>query len=613
MGILKDISGPEDIKGFSIQDLTALAAEIRAFILSSVSQTGGHLASSLGAVELTLALHYVFNAPEDKMVWDVGHQAYPHKVLTGRQERFATLRQYQGLSPFINPAESAYDTFISGHAGNAVSAASGICEAMMHSDNPGRVISVIGDGSLSNGLTFEGLNYVGTRKLNLIVVLNDNNMFISKNVGAIADYLSRIMTSRRVRGVKDGIKGTIERIPAYGDAIYRIVKYVESNLKGVVSAGEFFEVLGFRYVGPIDGHNMDHLIEAFGNISEMDGPIFIHVKTQKGKGYLPAVENPEHFHGVGGFHMENGESTNPSTLPGYSAVFGQTLVRLAKKNDKIVAITAAMTTGTGLDGFAHLFPERFFDVGIAEGHAVTMAAGMALYGLRPVVAIYSTFMQRCYDGIIHDVALQKAPVIFAIDRAGIVGKDGPTHHGVFDLMYLRGIPNLTLMAPRDQLMLEAMLSHALEINGPVAIRYPRGNINENPIECTGIKGAEVLLQGSRACVFCVGNMCYTALDAIGPKDDIAIVDLVFAKPLDEETIRFMVKKCRGRFIVVEEGCIHGGIGTAVLEVLRDMGAELRFRLLGIPDNFVEHGDSNLLKDKIHLNAQGIRDALEEIL
>lgn len=487
MDILSKISSPEDLKTLSVSDLEILAKEVRAFILSEVSRTGGHLASSLGVVEMTIALHYVFNTPFDKILWDVGHQSYAHKILTGRRDQFSTLRQLGGLHPFINPKESPYDAFVSGHAGNAISAASGLCEAIKKSGSENKVLAVVGDGSLSTGLALEALNFVGEKKQDLIVVLNDNKVSISKTVGAIADYLSRVMTSKAVRDIKEGIKPTLRDLPVVGGRLFRVAKFIEGNLKGIVAPAMLFEKLGFRCVGPIDGHSIPHLVEAFENISRMKGPLLIHVLTQKGYGYTPALEDPEHFHGIGKFDLENGEVATTDNHPTYSDVFGETLIYLAKRDPRIVAITAAMTSGTGLKPFAKEFPDRFFDVGIAEGHAVTMAAGMAVSGLRPVVAIYSTFLQRSYDEIIHDVALQNAPVIFAIDRAGIVGPDGATHHGMFDIAFLRSIPNITLMIPRDHIMLGKMLERALKMHGPVAIRYPREAVVEKPLKYKGLK------------------------------------------------------------------------------------------------------------------------------
>lgn len=612
---LKDISSPADLKPLSIPELDALAQEIRTFIIENVSHTGGHLASSLGTVELTLAMHYVFDTPRDKILWDVGHQGYAHKIITGRRDAFPSLRQYGGLSSFINPNESPYDVFVSGHTGNAIPAASGICETLSRAGCPNRVLAVIGDGSLSNGLTFEGLNFAGMRRQKLIVVLNDNTMFISRRVGAIADYLSRIMTSKRVRDVTGGIKATIKRVPRWGDTIYRLVKLFESNLKGAVTEGLLFEEMGFRYVGPIDGHNLSHLVEAFRNISDMDEPILLHVITQKGRGYTPAVKDPELFHGVGRFDLENGDSQKSSADTTYSDVFGKTLVHLAKRDPRIVAVSAAMTAGTGLKKFCHKFPERFFDVGIAEGHAVTMAAGMALYGLRPVVAIYSTFLQRAYDSLIHDVALQNAPVIFAVDRAGLVGPDGPTHHGTFDMASMRSIPNMTIMVPRDQLMLQKMLEYGLTLHRPVAIRYPREKVVEAPIKGVRLKlgRSEVLRRGTRAVVFCAGPLCYTVLDAVTELEGVAVVDLVYAKPIDAKTVREHVLACSGNFAVVEDGCVNGGVGSAILEVLQDTGIPLKFKLMGIPDKFVEHGSQADLRKILGLDVKGIFKAVKELL
>ncbi|MGD0822083.1 MAG: 1-deoxy-D-xylulose-5-phosphate synthase [Desulfomonilia bacterium] len=615
MGILENISAPSDLKRLSISQLETLGTEVREFIIECVSRTGGHLASSLGTVELTIAMHYVFNTPMDKILWDVGHQGYTHKIITGRRDSFPTLRQHGGLSPFMNPAESPYDAFISGHTGNALPAASGICETFAKAESKNRVIAVIGDGSLSNGLTFEGLNFVGMRRQNLIVVLNDNTMFISKRVGAVADYLSRIMTSQRVRDVKDGIKQTLKRIPLGGNAIYKAAKLIEGNLKGVVTEGLLFEEMGFRYVGPIDGHNMAHLVEAFRNIAAMNEPILLHVITQKGRGYHPAVKDPEHYHGVGKFDLENGDGPKASPEPTYSDVFGSALIRLAKRDPRIIALSAAMTTGTGLKEFARRYPERFYDVGIAEGHAVTMAAAMSLFGLRPVVAIYSTFLQRGFDSIIHDVALQNAPVILAIDRAGLVGPDGPTHHGTFDLAYLRSIPNMTIMVPRDQLMLEKMLEHGLSLHRPVAIRYPRDKVIDSPMKAARLKlgRSEILKRGTKAVVFCAGPLCYTALEAVKDLDDVAVVDLVFAKPLDVKTIRELALSCGGRFVVVEDGCVHGGVGSAILEALQDMDIPLKFRLIGIPDRFIEHGSLSDLKKIVGLDEKGIQKVIRDIL
>ncbi len=617
MKILPQITSPHDIKGLSIKELEELAEEIRQFIITNVSETGGHLASSLGAVELTLAMHYVFNTPDDRIVWDVGHQAYAHKIITGRRERFGTLRQKDGLKPFISPDESEYDAFVAGHAGNAVSAASGICEGFRQQKLPHRALAVIGDGSLSNGLTFEGLNCVGNMKQNMIVVLNDNNMFIGDQVGALSDYVSRMMTSSKMRGVTTAVKSALRGVPQYGENLYKAAKYVETNIKGVLADGMLFEELGFRYVGPIDGHNLLHLTQAFENVSRLNEPVFLHLVTQKGKGYSPAVEDPETYHGVSSFHPENGQAKKVKQLESLSDVFGNKLIQMAKEDRRINAITAAMGSGTGLNQFKCALPDNFFDVGIAESHAVTMAAGMAKTGLKPVVAIYSTFLQRSYDQIVHDVALQKLPVVFAIDRAGLVGADGPTHHGVFDIQFLRGIPNLTMMIPRDQEMLEKMLELALEDDqtGPLAIRYPRGNAREKVKKCRSLtKGkAEVLKKGTKAVIFATGPLCYEALAVAEEHEDVAVIDLRFAKPIDGTTIRKHVKACQGRFLVLEDGCVQGGIGSAVLEVLQSIDIPLNYKLLGIPDRFIEHGSQKELMQLLGLDQAGIRKALEEIL
>jgi 1-deoxy-D-xylulose-5-phosphate synthase len=612
---LDKITNPNDLKNLTIAELEMLAKEIREFIIHNVSETGGHLASSLGAVDLTLALHYVFNTPQDRVVWDVGHQGYAHKIITGRKEKFSELRQVDGLSPFINPAESGYDSFISGHTGNAISAASGISEAFRKQGIKDRVIAVIGDGSLSNGLTFEGLNFVGMQQMNLLVILNDNEMFISTRVGALADYLSRLMTSRKIRGVKERVKTTMFDMPFFGNRLYKLGKHIEGNLKGVVSSGAtLFEQIGFRYIGPIDGHNMAHLVEAFDNISNIDGPIFMHIITKKGYGYGPAYLNPENFHGIGKFHKLNGVSKTKTQLPSYSDVFGETLVELAKKDERIMAITAAMKKGTGLDAFASEFPERFFDVGIAEGHAVTMAAGMAMYGLRPVVAIYSTFLQRAYDEIIHDVALQKLPVIFAIDRAGIVGQDGPTHNGAYDMAFMRDIPNIVLLVPRDQIMLREMLKYALLMNDPVAIRYPRETSMSDPLDFKGfVPGrAEIIKDGREVAIFCTGPLIYEAIKAAESMDAL-IVDLRSIKPLDVDLIRDAVKKCGGKFIVIEDGTVTGGAGSAVLECLSGIKLPLIYRLVGIPDRFVEHGKIPELRVRLGMDAEGIRSAITDVM
>ena len=451
--LLPNVNYPNDIKHLSLTELNALAAEIRSMIIETVSRRGGHLASSLGAVELTMALHYVFNTPQDKLIWDVGHQTYAHKILTGRREKFDTLRQKDGLSGFPKREESVYDVFNVGHSGTSISAAAGIAEAGHLQGSDFKTVVIIGDGSMSAGMAFEGLNWVGDRKKDLIIVLNDNELSISPNVGALSSYLNRIMTGHTVTKLKSEFKNFLKSIPTIGEPMFRFTRQIEESLKAFVVPGLLFEELGFTYVGPLEGHRLDHLIKNLDNVKHLRGPVLVHVITKKGKGYHFSENDPLRFHGIAPFHIETGEDLADRTIPvppSYTRVFGETLVKLATDDERIVAITAAMCEGTGLDKFAKKFPARFFDVGIAEQHAVTFAAGLATQSLLPVVAIYSTFLQRSYDQIIHDVCLQKLPVVFALDRAGLVGEDGATHHGIFDFAFLRSIPNIVVMAPKDE-------------------------------------------------------------------------------------------------------------------------------------------------------------------
>ena len=485
---VENIKSPADVKSLSPAELKDLAEELREIIIERVSINGGHLASNLGTVELTLALHYVFNSPVDKIVWDVGHQSYTHKLITGRYEKFETIRKYKGISGFPKIDESVHDAFGTGHSSTSISAALGIIEArdlikkfkIQNSKFkiPGKVLAVIGDGAMTSGLAFEGLNHAGQLKKDLIVVLNDNEMSISKNVGALAAYLNRILTGDLYQRFKKQTRAFLEGIPKLGTPVTKIAQKAEETLKGLFLPGILFEELGINYVGPIDGHDIKLLIETFGNIKNSTEPTLVHVITKKGKGYEFSEKNPCIFHGVGPFEIETGSSLSDAAAVSYSAIFGRALTELAAEDERLIAISAAMREGTGLECFEKRFPDRFYDVGIAEPHAVTFAAGIAAQGLRPVVAIYSTFLQRGYDEIIHDVCLQKLPVVFAIDRAGIVGEDGPTHQGVFDISYLRHIPNLTVMAPKDDLELKAMLELALKHNGPSAIRYPRGKVSQ---------------------------------------------------------------------------------------------------------------------------------------
>ncbi len=473
MSFLEKINSPADLKRLSPSDLPMLAAEIRNFIVDVVSKNGGHLAPSLGTVELSIALHYVFNAPEDKIIWDVGHQAYTHKLLTGRRDQFGTLRRHGGISGFTRMSESPYDAFTVGHSSTSISAALGMACANCLKKEKSKVIAVIGDGSMTAGLAYEGLNQAGDRGKDLIVILNDNDMSISPNVGALSSFLSRTFSAKKMQSLRKEIRNFLKSLPKIGDDIYQLAKRSEESFMTFVTPGVLFEAFNFEYFGPIDGHRLSHLINILNNIKELTEPVLLHVTTKKGKGYLHAEKNPVHFHGVGCFNIETGECADSNSIPTYTKVFGETMVRLAEENEKIVAITAAMPEGTGLTNFAETYPNRFFDVGIAEQHGVTFAAGMATEGFRPVVAIYSTFLQRAYDQILHDVCIEALPVVFALDRGGIVGEDGATHQGLFDLSYLRSLPNMVIMAPKDENELCRMLVTALGHDGPIAFRYPR--------------------------------------------------------------------------------------------------------------------------------------------
>lgn len=610
--MIEGIKGPEDIKSLSIDELNQLASELRGIIIERVANNGGHLASSLGVVELTIALHYVFNSPTDKIIWDVGHQSYAHKLLTGRLKDFHTLRQYGGISGFPRIDESAHDAFGTGHSSTSISAGLGIIEARDHlkSGITNKVISVIGDGAMTAGLAFEGLNHAGHLKKDIIVVLNDNEMSISPNVGALSIYLQKIMTGDLYTRFRKETKYLLERLPKVGDSMLKIAQRAEETVKGFFAPGILFEELGFEYVGPVDGHRIDLMIETFERFKDFPAPVLIHVITKKGKGYAPAERNPSLFHGIGPFDVKTGMPRSSKDVS-YSEVFGEYLVELAEDDDRIVAITAAMTEGTGLTEFATRFPKRFYDVGIAEPHAVTFSAGLAIQGMKPVVAIYSTFLQRAYDEIIHDVCLQNLPVVFAIDRAGIVGEDGPTHHGAFDLSYLRHIPNMVVMAPKDGNELRSMLKTAISYNGPCAIRYPRGsaiNINEYPINIP-IGKSELLRDGRDILIIAIGSMVLPSISAseILKRDGIssAVINARFIKPLDTALISSLAKNTE-YILTVEENSVLGGFGSAVMEALVESGINgSRIKMLGIPDRFIRHGPRDILRKELSLDADGI--------
>ncbi|GFE59291.1 1-deoxy-D-xylulose-5-phosphate synthase [Geobacter sp. AOG1] len=620
--LLDRIESPADLKKLPQEKLVELAAEIRQFLLANVSQTGGHLASNLGCVELTLAIHYCFNSPADRIIFDVGHQAYTHKILTGRRDQFPTQRQYQGISGFPKRSESPYDAFGAGHSATSISAGLGMAVGRDLQGGDNKVIAVIGDGSMTGGMAFEALNQAGHLKKNLIVILNDNEMSISKNVGAFSSFLSKKLTGNYYRDLKKEMKELLEGIPAIGGNILHFARKAENSLKGFLTPGALFEALAFDYFGPLQGHNLPHLIEMLENARALEGPVLIHVMTTKGKGYPPAEKNPDQFHGVGPFDVATGKVTaGKGGAKSYTGIFGETLVKLAGDDPKIVAITAAMPDGTGLTPFAQAYPERFFDVGIAEQHGLTFAAGLAADGFRPVAAIYSTFVQRAYDQVFHDICLQKLPVTLALDRAGLVGDDGPTHHGVFDLSYLRHLPEMTLMAPKDENELQHMLKTAIYADRPMALRYPRGNgygvrldqeITELPIG----KG-EMLADGNDLAIIAIGCTVYPALEAATLLAEqgirATVINARFVKPLDRELILAAANRT-GCLITVEENALQGGFGSAVLELLeQEEVTGVRVKRLGIPDRYIEQGPQPRLRADLGLDAAGIAATAEAFL
>jgi 1-deoxy-D-xylulose-5-phosphate synthase len=613
--LLDQIQGPSELKRLSLPDLEKLCREIRDEIILTVSETGGHLASNLGVVELTVALHYVFQLPKDKLVWDVGHQSYSHKLLTGRRDCFRTLRQYDGISGFPKRQENPCDVFDSGHTGTSISSALGMVEALKKKGDPARVIAIIGDGSMTAGLAFEGLNQAGHLADDLIVILNDNEMSISPNVGALSSYLNRLMTGQFVNRFRDDMRAFLETLPGIGKSVVRLAKQAEESLKGLLMPGLLFEELGMKYIGPIDGHRLDYLIETLQNVRQLKGPILIHVVTKKGKGYRPAELNPPLFHGVSPFVVETGEPKKSASgqPPTFTDVFGDTLCRLAAEDKRLIAITAAMKSGTGLERFAKEFPDQFYDTGIAEQHAVTFAAGLALEGMRPVVAIYSTFLQRAYDQIQQDVCLQELPVVFALDRGGIVGEDGPTHQGLFDFSYLRHLPNLVVMAPKDEDELQHMLFTAVRFPGPIALRYPRGKgagvKMETGLRAIEIGKAELLREGTDLLLLGIGSTVYPCLGAAERLQGLgiraAVINARFLKPLDGDLICYWAART-GKLLTVEENLLQGGFGSAVLELLQEKGLlDTKVKRLGIPDLFVEHGPQARLRSKYKIDEEGI--------
>jgi len=610
--LLEQIDSPADLRKLDTQDLVKLAAELRKFLIESVSRTGGHLSAGLGTVELTIALHYVFNTPEDRLVWDVGHQTYPHKILTGRREAMSTVRQKDGLCGFTRREESEYDTFGVGHSSTSISAALGMAVAAVAKQETHDVVAVIGDGAMSAGMAFEALNCGGEIDANLLVILNDNEMSISPNVGGLSNHLARIMSGRVYSTARESSKNILSRL----GPLWNFAKRSEEHMKGMFMPGTLFEELGFNYIGPIDGHDMNTLVKTLHNMKNLKGPRFLHVITKKGKGYTPAEDDPCTYHGVSSFDIETGEALKKaSTAPDYSAVFGDWLCDMAETDPRLVGITPAMGQGSGMVEFSQQFPDRYFDVGIAEQHAVTFAAGLAVDGMKPVVAIYSTFLQRAYDQLIHDVAIQNLAVVFAIDRAGLVGADGPTHAGAFDLSYLRCIPNMTVMAPADEDECRKMLTTAYQLDSPAAVRYPRGygpgaKIEETlvPIE---IGKSRTMLQGEQIAILAFGSMVGPAVE-VGKAINATVINMRFVKPLDEEVIE-QVAASHELLVTIEENAIKGGAGSAVNEYLTSIKSTRQTLNLGLPDRFIEHGDTALLLAECGLDAAGIQKAILSVL
>jgi 1-deoxy-D-xylulose-5-phosphate synthase len=609
--LLERIASPADLKGLGRNELLALARELREYIIDTVSRTGGHLASNLGVVELTLALHRVYDTPEDRIVWDVGHQTYAHKILTGRRERMHTLRQTDGLSGFPKREESVYDTFVAGHSSTSISAALGMAVAARLKGEDRRVVAVIGDGAMTAGMAFEALNNAGATDANLLVILNDNEMSISPNVGALNTYLTRLLSGRFYNAVRRGGERLLSSVPP----LHELARRAEEHVKGMVTPGTLFEEFGFNYLGPIDGHDLDVLIETLANIRELKGPQFLHVVTRKGKGYEPAEANPCLYHGVGKFEPNAGLTARPAARPSYTEVFGQWLCDMAEADERLVGVTPAMCEGSGLVEFSRRFPKRYFDVGIAEQHALTFAAGLACEGRKPVVAIYSTFLQRAYDQLIHDVALQKLPVLLAIDRAGLVGADGPTHAGAFDLSFLRCVPNMLIAAPSDENECRRLLTTAYRHDGPSAVRYPRGSgpgaLIEPGLEPLPVGRGVVRRTGRKVAILAFGSLVTQAL-AAAEALDATVADMRFVKPLDTALVRELAEQ-HELLVTVEENTLKGGAGSAVAEAVADMGLIRPMLHLGLPDRFVEHGDHAVLLARCGLDAAGIEAAIRAIL
>lgn len=613
--LLDTIDYPQQLRLLDRRQLAQLAQELRSFLVASVAKTGGHLASNLGVVELTIALHYVFNTPDDKLVWDVGHQTYPHKILTGRRDSMQNLRKPQGIAGFPRRCESEYDTFGTGHSSTSISAALGMAVAAQKAGSTRRSVAIIGDGAMTAGMAFEALNNAGSMDANLLVILNDNDMSISNNVGALNKYLAKLLSSRFYGTVRKSGKKVLSAVPP----MMEFAKRAEEHVKGMVMPGTLFEEFGFNYIGPIDGHDLDAVIDTLQNIKELSGPQFLHIVTQKGKGFEPAEDNPNKFHGVGKFDPLSGNSISTSAIKTYTEVFGDWLVDMAAADQRLIGITPAMCDGSGLNAFASAYPDRYFDVGIAEQHALTFAAGMACDGLKPVVAIYSTFLQRAYDQLIHDIALQNLPVLLAIDRAGLVGADGPTHAGSFDLSYLRCIPNIIIMTPSDENECRQMLTTGFRYNGVAAVRYPRGSGTgtriEHELTPIEIGKGQIVRRGKKTAILAFGPMLKPSLEA-AEKLDATVANMRFVKPIDTKLIEELASS-HDYIVTVEENCIMGGAGSAVMEALQaiqqNIGKPVKTLSLGLPDQFIEHGVHETMLAECGLDADGISDAIAKLI
>lgn len=609
--LLEKINQPNDIKNIEKEDYKALAQEIREFLIHKISTSGGHLASNLGVVELTMALHLSLNFPEDKIVWDVGHQAYTHKILTGRREGFDVLRKYGGMSGFPKRKESNCDCFDTGHSSTSISAALGYVQAREIKGEDYSVVAVIGDGALTGGMAYEALNNASRLKSNFIIILNDNNMSISENVGGMSSYLGNLRTAESYNGIKESVANTLGKSPVYGEKVIRNLSKIKSGIKQLFIPGMFFEDMGIKYLGPVEGHNIDKLMKAIKEAKKVKGPVLVHVMTHKGHGYPPAERNPSRFHGTEPFDIETGLPLARKKKPSYTNIFSTVMVKLGNRREDVVAITAAMPDGTGLKRFRNMYKERFFDVGIAEEHAVTFAAGLAAGGMRPVVAVYSSFLQRAYDQIIHDVCIQNLPVIFAIDRAGLVGSDGETHQGIFDISFLMGIPNMHMMAPKNKWELSDMMKFAVEFPAPVAIRYPRGEAYDEfqdyrtPIQ---LGKSETLYDEDEIALFAYGSMVRTAKEVRDQLKDIgyncSLINARFAKPFDQERIRELSEDHK-LIVTLEEGIRLGGLGEQVANFVKEKKLDVAVEIIAIPDEYVEHGNVDILKKEVGMDTQSV--------